>query len=285
VVFSGVLVFGGSYVTDPDTSGGDSHPIPANGHLTERELGELAALADGTLTGRRRRRVEERVAASPEMLALVEEQRRTIGALRSLDAPAPDRLRRRIEAERRSAARPASRRRFALAGVAVAAVAAAALVAALTLPGGAGGPSVVQAAGLAQRPAETGAPAPDPAEPKLLDARAEGLSFPNWLELFGWRATGVRTDEIEDRDATTVFYEKDGNRIGYTILSGDPIDPPDGARSATREGTPLAYVTEGGRTIVTWERGGRTCVLSGEGVPVGKLLNLAAWKGKGAVAF
>jgi hypothetical protein len=253
--------------------------------MSDRELGELAAYADGTLTGRRRARLEARMAASPEMRALVDEQRRAATALRSLSTPAPDRLRHRIEAERRTTAKPARPRRLVLGAGVAAAVVAAALVAALTLPGDVGGPSVVQAAELAQRPAETGAPGIDSAQPKLLDAEAEGLAFPNWLELFGWRATGARTDEIDGRTATTVFYEKEGRRIGYTILSGDPIDPPDGARSAVREGTTLAYVTENGRTVVTWKRGDQTCVLSGEGVPVDKLLDLAGWKGKGAVKF
>ena len=42
---------------------------------------------------------------------------------------------------------------------------------------------------------------------------------------------------------------------------------------------------EDGRTVVTWERGGHTCVLSAEGVPADELLELAGWKGKGAVPF
>ena len=36
---------------------------------------------------------------------------------------------------------------------------------------------------------------------------------------------------------------------------------------------------------MTWERDGRTCVLTGMGVPAGTLVKLAAWKGKGAVDF
>jgi hypothetical protein len=36
---------------------------------------------------------------------------------------------------------------------------------------------------------------------------------------------------------------------------------------------------------VTWERHGRTCVLSGAGVAATKLLDLAGWKGLGAVPF
>jgi hypothetical protein len=37
--------------------------------------------------------------------------------------------------------------------------------------------------------------------------------------------------------------------------------------------------------IVTWVRDGHTCVLSGVGAEAATLLDLAAWKGKGAVRF
>jgi hypothetical protein len=40
-----------------------------------------------------------------------------------------------------------------------------------------------------------------------------------------------------------------------------------------------------GRAVVTWERGGRTCVLSGAAVASGELVALADWRGKGAVRF
>jgi hypothetical protein len=37
---------------------------------------------------------------------------------------------------------------------------------------------------------------------------------------------------------------------------------------------------KGDRTIVTWRRGGHTCILSGPAkVPTGKLLALASWSG------
>ena len=41
------------------------------------------------------------------------------------------------------------------------------------------------------------------------------------------------------RRAVTVFYEKADDRIGYTIISGEAIDPSDEARRALREGTVL----------------------------------------------
>jgi hypothetical protein len=242
---------------------------------------ELTALADGTLRGRRRARLLAEVGRSPELAERLEKQRRAVAALRSVEERAPAWLRARLEPER-----PRRRVPFAvpLAG-GLAAGAAFALILALALPGGAGGPTVVEAAELAARPASEPAPRSDPAQPKLLDARASGLAFPSWAEEFGWRATGRRVDELDGRSTVTVFYEKGGRRIGYTIVSGEPIDPPDEARRAVREGTTLHGLTADGRVIVTWLRGGTTCVLSGSGVPADVLLDLAAWKGKGAVRF
>jgi hypothetical protein len=145
-------------------------------------------------------------------------------------------------------------------------------------------PSLAQAAGLAALPATAGAPAPQPGQPKLLDATMGSLAFPNWLEKFGWKATGLRSDTIGGRDATTVFYEKNGKRIGYTIVDGDPLDVPENAGRARREGTDLRILEIAGRPVVTWEREGKTCILTGSAEP-GVLAKLAAWKGKGAVPF
>ena len=40
-----------------------------------------------------------------------------------------------------------------------------------------------------------------------------------------------------------------------------------------------------GRHVVTWLRGGRTCVLSGTALPRAVLVKLAAWNGKGTIPF
>jgi hypothetical protein len=254
----------------------------------DRVLAELTALADGSLPRRRRARLEAELARSPELVELLEKQRRAVAAVRSLDARAPAGLRARVEAERRAQSRKRSPggwlRRPAVAG-GLATAAAFALLLALVLPGGAGGPSVVEAAELAEQPAQAPAPGADPTEPALLDAMAEGLAFPNWAEEFGWRATGRRVEEVDGRRAVTVFYEKEGRRIGYTILSGEPLDAPEGSDTAVREDTTLRLLKNEDRMIVTWVRDGHTCVLSGVGVEAATLLDLAAWKGKGAVRF
>jgi hypothetical protein len=244
-------------------------------------MAELTALADGTLRGRRRARLLTEVGQSLELAEQLEKQRRAVGALRSVEASAPAWLRARVEPERQR------RRRVSFIPLAggLAAGAAFAIFLALVLPGGAGGPDVVEAATLAVQPAAAPAPGPDPAQPNLLAARADGLAFPNWAKEFGWRATGRRVDELDGRRAVTVLYEKEGQRIGYTILSGDLIEPPEEASTAIRDGTTLRGLEADGRVIVTWPRGGRTCVLSGVGVDAAALLDLAAWNGKGAVRF
>ena len=156
-----------------------------------------------------------------------------VAALRGLELRAPLGLRGRIEAERERARGPARRRRLSLGGALAGLTAAAALLVVLLLPGGAGGPTVVEAAELGTRPATE--PAPGPGQPKLLDASAFGLPFPDWAEKFGWEPSGRRVDEIDGRRAVTVFYEKAGREIAYTIVSGDSLPAPEpSARGAAR---------------------------------------------------
>jgi hypothetical protein len=246
---------------------------------------ELAALADGTLPPERRAELEAEIAASPEVAAHLVEQQRALDlvhrATAATDAPAG--LRARVESAR-PAPRARPRPRLVL-GAGLATAAATALVLLLVLPGGAGGPSLASAATLSTRAATGPAPPPRPAEPKLLVPEVAGVAFPNWRAKFGWRATGTRTDTIGGRRTTTVFYAKQGKRIGYTIVDGDALSVPSDAAHARREGTELRTLRTDGRLVVTWLRGGHTCVLSGAGVERAVLLKLAAWKGKGAVQF
>jgi anti-sigma factor RsiW len=259
---------------------------------TEAELRDLAALADGSLPEERRAELEARVAASPILSDELARQRRGLAAIRAAasETAAPAGLRANVEALRGRGRpeRPATaggRRpwsRWVAAGTAAAAVAAAAL-ALIVLPGGE--PSVGEAAGLAALPASEPAPASRADEPTLLTASFEGLDYPNWEREFGWRAVGERSDELEGRTTHTVFYENaDGRRIGYTIVSGDPLEPPGGKRS-TVDGVELESFAADGGSGVTWLRDEHTCVLAGEGVERSTLLELAAWKGDGAVAF
>jgi hypothetical protein len=249
----------------------------------DTEPDELAALADGTLAGPRRTALEARVAGSPELAARLAEQERALvivnAAAESVDAPAG--LRARIEARRR----PARRHRWALsAGIAVAA-AAVILGVIAALPTGTSGPTVVEAAQLGSKPATQPAPPPDPTEAKLLDRSVDGVPFPNWDAKFGWLASGARGDRLSGRRTSTVYYDKKGKRIAYTIVSGEALENPTDARVVHRAGVVLRVFADGARTDVTWLRNGRTCVLSGVGVPAPTLVKLASWRGLGAVPF
>jgi len=256
----------------------ETHTQP---ELSESDRRDLAALADGLLTGRRAAALEARIAREPALAAALARQRAAVATTHDAAGTisAPSSLRERVGAA--PAPRAASRRRRGLVP-AVAVLAAVALVAVLVLPSGTpGAPSVVEAAAVAQRPAVE--PAPGPATAKLLDRRAAGLPFPDWSQKFGWRATGARTDTLAGRRLTTVFYEKGARRIAYTIVGGTALDAPAGSDSVV-EGTRVRLVRTDRATLVTWERRGHTCVLSGTADPE-TLRKLAGWKGMGAVEF
>jgi hypothetical protein len=257
----------------------------AQNGLDERTQRELAALADGSLGGEASEALEARLAESPELRAALERQRSAVSALRGLDVRAPASLRHRIEAERpRSRPRTLRRgRRLALSGAL--AGAAAIVLALLLVASGGGGPTVAEAARLSDLPATQASVPVDPANRKLLAASVDGVPFPNLHADFVWKQAGERSDELDGRSTRTVYYTRHGQRIGYTILAGDPIDVPAGARSSVQNGVHLSTATEGGRAIITWQRGGRTCVLSGKGVSAKDLREVASWKGDGAVPF
>jgi anti-sigma factor RsiW len=253
--------------------------------LSEREMAELAALADGTLAPERRAEVEARVAASPELQELLERQRRSVAATRALaEEPAPESLREAVEA-RLGGPEPRRRRgmrlapRLALAGALAFAVA----MAAALFSGGPGAPTVAEAARLAeQAPSE---PAPRPlAGGTQLALDVEGVVFPNLLEAYGWQAVGARHDELDGREATTVFYEKGGRRIAYVIVASPGLPRPPGATSTTRDGVLFQTLRVDGQLAVTWRRLGRTCVLIGP-APPGELLTLASWRGDGTLGY
>jgi hypothetical protein len=252
--------------------------------LDERTRRRLARLADGSTRGHERAELEAMVAGSPELQAALERQRAGISALRSLDLEAPAYLRRRVEEGRSVRARPARRRRFALGG-AIAGAAAGALIAVLLTADGPGEPTVIEAARYSElRPTQPSVP-DSPANPKLLDAEVDGVPFPDLHEEFAWEQAGERSDGLDGRNTVTVYYQRPGQRIGYTIVSGAAIDPPADGRRRIQNGVELYTTVEDGRAIVTWTRNGRTCVLSGEGVSAADLREVASWKGDGAVPF
>jgi hypothetical protein len=147
--------------------------------------------------------------------------------------------------------------------------------------GGTGGPTVAEAAAFANRAPTGAAPAVDPTHPGLLKRSVEGVSYPSWKDEFPWHASGVREDKLDGRRAVTVFYENPQHaRIGYTIVAGKPLDEPSGP--GLQQGAEhYVVLARGSRTVVTWRRGGHTCVLSGpSSVPQDRLLALASWSGE-----
>jgi hypothetical protein len=204
--------------------------------------------------------------------------------VRSVSVEPPLALRERIEAQRAQPVVRSRLLRWRLAGAVAAG--AAALAVAIAVVGG-GDPSLDEAAALSSRAATGPAPAVDRDAPQLLEVSHDGLAYPNWTAKFAWRQAGERSDSLEGRSTRTVYYtNKKGATIGYTIVSGDALDVPSDAATSTVEGTVLRDYVDDGRRIVTWEREGHTCVLAGPAsVDRQVMLDLAGWKGKGAVPF
>jgi anti-sigma factor RsiW len=246
----------------------------------EEELAELAALADGSLPAGRRAEVEARVASSPELQELLERQRRALVATSALTAEeVPASLRRAVEMQRRAGgARPGRRRWFAPSlGLAAAAAATATVAAAIVLSGGPGAPTVAEAAQLATQAPTAPAPTPAGAPGARLAIAVEGVPFPDFTLAHGWRPLGARRGEVDGRDATVVYYGKDGGRLGYVIVSGDGLDPPTGGQTTSIGGVRYQTLVLNGRPAVTWRRGGHTCILVGQ-VSRAELLQLASYQ-------
>jgi hypothetical protein len=198
---------------------------------------------------------------------------------------APPALRARIEAEiARTARRPRLLQRVvssrtALAGALAAGLAAAIAGLLVAVPAGVGGPpSVIDVHALYER-GPAGPPPPHQAgRPGVLAKRFEGITFPSWEAKFGWKAAGQRSDELGGRRTATVFYVHEGHTLAYTIVSGKPLEPPAGAQVRRAGGVVFYAFRHGGHDVVSFERAGRTCVLSGHVIHASTVLKLAAWR-------
>jgi hypothetical protein len=252
--------------------------------LSDKEMAELAALADGTLPPERREPLEARIAESPDLQEALDRQRRALAATRGIaDEPVPAGLQTEVERRARGTHARRPRRRLvpglALGG-AMAAVTAVVLV--LVLAGGPSGPTVADAARLASSP-PTG-PAPAPLSQTKLAAQMEGVVFPNLSHPWGWHQVGVREQQVDGRDAKVVYYAKDGRRVGYAIMSGSALPQPSGAKTVQQHGVPYRKFNVDGKPAVTWERLGHTCVLTGPVSP-SELVRLASWRGNGTLSY
>ena len=261
--------------------------------LSAEDEADLVAFVDGRLDPERQARVEARAAKDPAYkAALLHQQVGRNAVTAAAEATgAPLALKTRVgemgtaRGRRHGERGPSARTRLGgirwpTAGVVAGGIAA--VLAAIVLVGG--GPGIEDVAAAAVRPPDARV-APVPAQSKVLKEHVGEVRFPNYLAKFGWKAVGTRTDEIEGRATRTVFYEKGGRRIAYTVVSGAALEQPGGADRATVEGTVVRALRADGREVVTWRRRGHTCVLSAKDVPRAELLALAGWKGMGDVAF
>lgn len=242
---------------------------------------DLAALADGSLSVRRRARVERAVGSSPQLQADLRAERRALAAIRGVAGErAPVALRARLELARDPDPRwrlP----RFMTATAATAAVAVAAFAAAVAVTIGgrtSGAPTVAAAAELGTRTPVAVAAATPKDEGVLPGVTAAGIPFPDWGASFGFEAVGVRRDHLGGRLATTVFYARGGQQIAYTIMSGAPLAAGAPVRERVWNGVRIGSFLTNGRVVVTWVRNGHTCVLSSQRTPTAVLTRLAGWR-------
>ena len=171
-----------------------------------------------------------------------------------------------------------------LGAVAAAVVVVVALAIALS-GGGSPGPSLRQAAAPTLRAATLPAPPESSANHARLAVAVDGVPFPYWEDRFGWRSTGTRSDRIDGRTVTTVFYsDAAGRRIGYAILAGTPRHGSMVAWSTGAAACPTDCSPQMARRSVTWLRDGHLCVVSGRGVSSATLLKLASWSDRDASA-
>jgi hypothetical protein len=213
-----------------------------------------------------------------------------VETIRSIDERAPEHLHQRVRAMVGEQERSHTTVRGALGGMrlrfgALAAAGAAlgvALALALGSPSGSG-LSLGQAAAITLRPATLGAPTENRQAAGQLKASEDGIPFPYWEDRFGWRTTGSRTDSVNGRSVRTVFYtDGKGRRVGYAIVSGRPAPKLPPGNVHWHNGTPyhLGYVS--GTPVVTWERDGHLCIVSGHGMSGQTLLTLAGWGDSGS---
>jgi hypothetical protein len=188
---------------------------------------------------------------------ITERRRRVVRALQAGGPATPAGLVRRVEV---ALQRPPPRRRsWPVQALAVTAAAAAIAVVAVVVAITSGGPSVTAAAALVDRGPTERAPASRPEDPALLDRRFGGVTYP--------------------------FYTHHGHVIAYTVIAGEPLEPPEGATTERVRGLELHRFRDGHRDVVTFVRGGRTCVLAGHVITSDTIVKLAAWRGEGAVRF
>lgn len=129
----------------------------------------------------------------------------------------------------------------------------------------------------------TPAPARGARAPALLRASADGVRFPNYAHGgLGWRAGGQRHARRGGRELVVVSYRHSRyGHAGYAIVGRPALRLAAGAPTVVRNGVRFAVLRDAGKTIVTWRRSGRTCVLASRDASVEALPRIAAWRPHG----
>ena len=217
-----------------------------------------------------------------EELALAREGEALISAAVA-DVRAPQSLREGIERDReRATARARApfwrRHRLGLASASALAAALAAVAIALDTGGNSTEPSLTKVYAAARLDQTKAAPGPRGGAPPVLDAKVGNLVFPDWQAKFGWQAVGRRDDTLSGRPVTTVFYRNpEGARLGYAVVSGEPLGGNPPGRRVSRKGKTYHVAQVGARTVVTWTQQGHTCVIVAPArVPPARVVDLAA---------
>ena len=234
-----------------------------------------------------------------------DEQRRVAELLRSFDAPAPESLHRRVEAlvaahegparrARRSAPRAdhgsaarASRRRpfsawgFAAAGVAAIAVVAVALVVGLQRRLPHAEPAPGRRADPARRDAARAGGEPGGPRPAHRRGRRREVPLLGRALRLAQHRDAQRSDRrARGHDGLLCQRRRPADRLR------DPRRDPRAANQrrqvAWHGGVPYRLFTENGAAVVTWQRDGHLCVMSGHGVSSATLLRLASWSDREA---
>ena len=89
---------------------------------------------------------------------------------------------------------------------------------------------------------------------------------------------GERGDRLGGHPAVTVYYQRRGMSVAYTIIGAPALAHP-AAPVTHLGGFALQAFSLRSRTVVTWRRAGHTCVLSASAVPTRMLEQLANWPG------
>src|ERR1700728_403174 len=160
---------------------------------------QLARLADGTIGDGEREELERSLARSPQLAALLAEQKRALSLTGAIDVEAPASLRQRIyappERRRRTLRLPAPRTALVLVGALVLLV--------LLAPRG-HAPSGRSEVHWALAAAKLPPPTPSASDRAVLSAAVQGVSFPDWTGR-GWTASGAGGEALDGGRGETVF--------------------------------------------------------------------------------